>query len=78
MAALDAARATNDDSERAEAYAEVQRQMATDGNLVFTVHNISAVVYANDVFGIADWTLPSGDAGGRTTTPRLMEAWVSR
>jgi ABC-type transport system substrate-binding protein len=78
VAALDAARATTDDSERAEAYAEVQRQMATDGNFVFMVHNISAVVYANDVFGIADWTLPSGDAGGRTTTPRLMEAWVSR
>jgi peptide/nickel transport system substrate-binding protein len=75
--ALDAARATTDRSARAEAYAEVQRQMATDGNFVFTVHNLSAVVYANNVYGIADWSLPSGDAGGRTIAPRLMEAWVS-
>ena len=76
--ALDAARATTDDSERAEAFAEVQRQMAVDGNFVFMVHNISAVVFATNVFGLADWTLPSGEAGGRTTTPRLMEAWINR
>jgi peptide/nickel transport system substrate-binding protein len=77
VAALDAARATDNNEERAEAFAEVQRQMATDGNFVFMVHNLSAVVFANNVFGIADWSLPSGESGGRTTTPRLMEAWIS-
>jgi len=76
--ALDAARATTDVNERAEAFAEVQRQMAVDGNFVFMVHNISAVVYSTNVFGIADWTLPSGEAGGRTTTPLLTEAWINR
>ena len=75
--ALDAARATQDPAQRAEAFAEVQRQLAQDGNFLFIVHNLGAVVYANDVFGIADWTLPSGEAAGRTVAPTLVEAWFS-
>lgn len=75
--ALDSARASDDPTVRAEAFAEVQRQFAADGNLLFIVHNLGAVVYANDVFGIADWTLPSGAAAGRSVAPTLVEAWFA-
>ena len=77
VAALDRARSTLDENVRAEAFAEVQRELAKDGNFVFMVHNLSAVVYANNVYGIADWTLPDGTAAGRTTTPWLVEAWFA-
>ncbi len=75
--ALDTARASDDPAVRAEAFAEIQRQFAADGNFVFMVHNLGAVVYANEVFGIADWTLPSGDPAGRTVAPTLVEAWIA-
>lgn len=75
VTALDAARSTQDPTERAEAFAEVQRQLAADGNFVFIVHNLGAVVYENDVFGIADSTLPSGKPAGRSVAPNLVQAW---
>jgi hypothetical protein len=56
----------------------VQRELAKDGNFLFIVHNLGAVVYSNNVFGIADWTLPSGEPAGRTVQPPLTEAWISQ
>jgi peptide/nickel transport system substrate-binding protein len=76
--ALDAARATRDRSLQAEQFAVVQREMAKDRNFLFMVHNLTAVVYDNNVFGIADQTMPDGTAAGRTVTPRLAEAWLQR
>ena len=78
VAALDSARASQDPQVRAEAFAEVQRQMAADGNFLFIVHNLTAVIFANDVFGIADTTLPSGAPAGRTVAPTLTEAWINK
>jgi len=78
VAALDSARSSQDPQIRAEAFAEVQRQMAADGNFLFIVHNLTAVIFANDVFGIADTTLPSGAPAGRTVAPTLTEAWINK
>jgi peptide/nickel transport system substrate-binding protein len=78
VAALDAARATDDRAVQTEQFALVQREMAKDRNFLFMVHNLGAVVYANSVFGIADQTLSDGKAAGRSVTPRLAEAWVQR
>ena len=76
--ALDAARASDDPEVWKEQFAKVQQEMATDLNFVFLVHNLGAVVFKTDVFGLADWTLPSGEAGARSLRAPLMEAWLSR
>jgi len=76
--ALDRARATDDVAAQNAAFADVQRELAKDGNFLFIVHNLGAVVYSNNVFGIADWTLPSGEPAGRTVQPPLTEAWISQ
>ena len=78
VTALDQARSTLDRGQQAEAFAEVQRQLAADGNFVFMVHNVSAIVFANDVYGVADSTLPSGGAAGRSVTPKLTETWINK
>jgi len=74
--ALDRARATLDPDVQAEAFADVQRELAADGNFVFMVHNLAAIVFANSVYGLADSTLPSGEAAGRALTPRFAETWL--
>lgn len=76
--ALDRARATTDPEVQREAYAEVQRELTNDGNFVFMVHNLTAVVFNNKVFGLADPTLPTGEAGGRVVTPRITETWIEQ
>lgn len=77
--ALDRARETDDEEAMAEQFAVVQEEMAEDLNFIFLVHNLASIVYDNNVFGLADWTLPDGEAGGRTTTQLLFaEAWIDR
>lgn len=77
VAELDRARSTQDPDVQAEAFAEVQRQLAADGNFVFMVHNLGAVAFANDIYGLADPVLPDGEFAGRTTTPRLTNTWIN-
>jgi len=74
--AMQAARATDDRAVQIEQYKILQREMAIDLNFIWLVHNLAAVVFQPNVFGVADWTLPDGTAGGRAVTPFLAEAWL--
>lgn len=77
--ALDTARETDDEEVWDEQFARVQDEFAEDLNFLFLVHNLSAIVYDNDVFGLANWTLPDGEPAGRSVTqPILAEVWIDR
>jgi len=76
VAAMETARATDDKAAQIEQYKVVQQEMAKDLNFIWLVHNLSAIIFQNNVFGVADTTLPDGAAGGRTITPFLTEAWI--
>ncbi|MCC5950593.1 MAG: ABC transporter substrate-binding protein [Acidimicrobiia bacterium] len=73
--AMNAARATDDEDVWKEQWGIVQEEMAKDLNFIFLVHNVSAVVFDNSVHGLAEPTLPDGEAGARSVTPFLTEAW---
>jgi len=81
-AAMDAARATDDPAQQMEQYAIVQREMATDADPIFLVHNVGGIAYANTVHGVSATTLVDGGgearAGNGIVTPFLTSAWVDR
>lgn len=77
QAALDAIRATADETEQIRQWGLIQDRMAENLNVMFVVRNRSAVIFADDVFGLqAD--LPTGQAAKRSTSPYLTETWISR
>jgi peptide/nickel transport system substrate-binding protein len=75
-AAMDAARATDDRDEQIAQYRIVQERMAETLAFGFLVHNVDALVYQNDVFGLIEQTLPDGAPSPATTTPRLSGVWL--
>lgn len=76
--AVTALRATDDPELQAEQWAIIQQEQAKDLNFIWLVHNLSAVVFTNSVFGFVDTTLPDGSEAANSVTPFLTEVWVSR
>jgi 4-phytase/acid phosphatase/peptide/nickel transport system substrate-binding protein len=80
-AAMDAARATNDQAEQAKQYAIVQREMVTDADKIFLVHAVGGIAFANTVHGVQATTFPGSTtpalAGNGIVTPFLTATWVS-
>lgn len=75
--AMDAARATDDLDEQIAQYAIVQERLAETLPFGFLVHNVDALVYQNDVFGVLDQQLPDGAPSPPTTVPRLTTVWLA-
>jgi ABC-type transport system substrate-binding protein len=78
--AMDTARATDDEEVKKEQYAIVQEEMAENLNFGFLVQQTSAVVFAEDVHGVLEWTVPdeSGGDGGPgilTTVTMTFNVW---
>ena len=74
--AIDAARSTEDRQAQIEAFHVVQQEMAEDLNFIWLVHNLSAIVFDNSVFGLADTSFPDGEPMLRTMTPFLTETYL--
>jgi peptide/nickel transport system substrate-binding protein len=69
--AMDTARATDDDEVKKEQYAIVQEEMAKNLNFLFLVEQTTAVVFAPNVHGVLEWTLPDESGGdGAVGIPR--------
>ena len=80
LAALDAARATDDPSAWIEQHTFVQRRMAANLDRLFTVTNVIGTAYANDVHGITRGTFPDSEDtayAGTTAVPIGVATWRS-
>jgi ABC-type transport system substrate-binding protein len=77
-AAMDAARTTNDDGERAEQYAIVWREVAENVPLIWLWHTTYVVVSRDTVHGLDAPTLPDGGEAQVVNWGSifLTEAWV--
>ena len=75
--ALATIQSTQDEAVQIEQWKIIQERMAQDLNFIFVVRNRTAVVYATDVWGLADATLPGGGPVKPTTSPFLAWAWMT-
>ncbi len=78
QAALDAIQRTSSQEERIAQWKVIQQRMAENLNFVFVVRNRSAVVFANNVYGMSGATIPGGIPVKATTSPFLGWAWKAR
>lgn len=77
IAALDAARATDDPDERQAQYEIVQHEMAKDLNFIWLVHQVAAVIYQPNVYGLDKTEFPEGGDTGRIVSPFLTRTWIA-
>lgn len=78
QAALDAVQETSSTEERIAQWKIIQQRMAENLNFLFVVRNRSAVVFANNVFGMAAAKIPGNIPVKPTTSPFLGWAWKAQ
>lgn len=78
LAAMDAARATTDEGERAEQYGIVWREIAQNVPVIWLWHTQFVIIARNNVHGIGAMTLPDGEPAQIVNWGSifLTETWV--
>ncbi|HEY8527173.1 MAG TPA: ABC transporter substrate-binding protein [Acidimicrobiales bacterium] len=77
--ALETLRTTDDPETRAAAVEEVGLQLAEDLPIYWTGSDIPLIAYADDIEGVAGWTLPDGSLGDGATPAITFwsQVWVA-